>query len=62
MEGITFLDENTPDLIQDPLALPSLEGAMNGTVVAELPWQMVPLAARARTIDDAIERLALVDS
>src|SRR5262249_53116484 len=42
MEGITFLDEDPPDFIQNSLLLPALEGTMNGTVVAKLPRQVVP--------------------
>ena len=62
MECITLLDKDTPDLVQDSLTLPSLEGAVDGAVVAEFPWQVVPLAARASTVDDTIECLPLINS
>jgi len=62
VQCIALLDKNAPDLIQNTLPFPSLEGAVNRAVITELPGQMIPLATRASAIDDAIECLALVNS
>ena len=56
------LDQRGPDSFQDALVDPPLEGAMNGRIVAELPGQVVPLAAAAHLIDDAVERRPRVDT
>jgi len=35
---------------------------MDGRIVAELPGQVVPLAAAAHLVDDAVERRPLIDA
>lgn len=61
IQCITLLDESSPDFIQNTLLFPPLEGAVNRAVVAEFPGQLIPLASRTSTIDNAVQCLALVD-
>src|SRR5262249_474930 len=44
-----------PDAFHHAVAAPALEPAVDGGVVAELPGQVVPLAAAPQTVDDAVE-------
>src|SRR5262245_44126794 len=44
-----------PDLRHHAAAAPALEPAVDGAVVAELLGQVVPLAAGAEAVDDAVE-------
>src|ERR1022692_1097492 len=58
-EFITVLDQEGPDAMEYAPGGPSLHRAMHGTVVAELPGQLVPLAAGAHYINNAIQRFPL---
>src|SRR5208337_202184 len=54
--------QHAPDFIEDALDDPALHGAMNRRIIAELFGQMVPLAAAAQVVDDAVERRAEIDA
>src|ERR1700720_2850914 len=56
---VAVLDQNGPDALEHALGDPSLQGAMHAAVVAKFLGQLIPLAAGAHHIDDAVERLAL---
>src|SRR5258707_2871427 len=46
-----------PEALHDAALAPALEPIVDGTLGAEAPWQLVPLAPRAHAKDDAVERL-----
>jgi hypothetical protein len=54
-EFVALLDQNGPDLLEDAVPAPTLEPAMHRAVVAELPGELVPLAAATEAEDDPVE-------
>jgi len=61
-EVAALLDQHGPDLLEDPVAAPPLEPAMDRAIVAELFGEPVPLAAATEAEDDAVDRLPPVDA
>src|SRR5579871_203598 len=57
-----MLQEFGPEKVEETDALPTLHSPMNGAVVAELFGQLIPLAARSHSVDDAIEGFASIDA
>ncbi len=51
-----------PHIGKRPLYAPLYAPVMNRGVVAELPGQIIPLAARTHLVNDAVEAFALVDA
>ncbi len=49
-------DQRGPDAFQHALVHPTLEGAMNRSIVTELLGQDVPLETAAHLVDNAVER------
>src|SRR5437867_554784 len=65
IDGSKFVagfEQFCPDALQHAIGDPALEGAMNRSIVSKLFGQMVPLASAAHLINDAVQRLALVDA
>jgi hypothetical protein len=60
-EFVAFLDQHGPDLLEDTVAAPPLEPAVNRAVVTELLRELVPLAAAAEAEDDPVEGRPPVD-
>ena len=54
-EFLTMVDQERPEFVEDAFVFPALEGAMYGGIVAELFWQMVPLAAGSGAVDDPVQ-------
>src|SRR6202012_154314 len=54
--------QHRPYLGKHALFNPAFKGAMNRGIVTKLPGQMVPLAAAAKAVDDAVERLSRVNT
>src|SRR5215472_9805936 len=48
-------DQRGPDALHHPVATPALEPAVDGGVIAELLGQVVPLAAAAQAVDNAVD-------
>jgi hypothetical protein len=48
-------DQGGPDALHHPVATPALEPAVDGGVVAELLGQVIPLAATAEAMDNAVD-------
>ena len=55
---IALGQEDGPENIEDAFLLPAHERTVDCGSVAELKWQMVPLAARPQPKDDAVEATA----
>src|SRR4051794_29735512 len=51
---VALLDQDGPHLLEDAVAAPPLEPAMDRAVVAEPLGQLVPLAAGSEAEDDAV--------
>jgi hypothetical protein len=60
LQLLTVVDQQRPQLIEDPLLVPAVDRPMNRRVAAELFGQVVPLATGACSVDHAIQALALV--
>jgi hypothetical protein len=54
-EFFTMVDQERPEFVEDAFVFPAFEGAMHRGIVAELFWQMVPLAAGSGAIDDPVQ-------
>ena len=50
-----MVDQERPEFVEEGFVFPALEGAMHGSIVAELLGQMVPLAAGSGAIEDAVQ-------
>jgi len=61
-EVVTLLDQHRPDPLEDTVAAPPLEPAVDRAVVTEMPGQLVPLASGAESEDDAVEGGTKVDA
>jgi hypothetical protein len=61
-EVVALLDQGGPDPLEDAVAAPALEPAVHRAIVAEVPGQLVPLAAGAEAEDDAVEGRTQVDA
>ncbi len=57
-----FLQQYGPNLLEDPVAAPPLEPAMDRAIVAEMPRKFVPLAPRSEAEDGAVDSRSPVDS
>ena len=58
---VAFLDQDGPDLLEDPVLAPALEPAVDRAVIAEVLGELVPLAAGAEAKDDPVDRRPPVD-
>src|SRR5271154_2272769 len=61
-ELAAFLQQDGPDPLEDPVATPPLEPAMDRAIVAEMLWKFVPLTSRSEAEDGAVDGRSPVDS
>ena len=57
-----FLQQDGPNLLEDPVAAPPLEPAMDRAIVAEMLRKFVPLTSRSEAEDGAVDGRSPVDS
>ncbi len=50
-----MVDQERPEFVEDAFVFPAFEGAMYGSIIAELFGQMVPLAAGSSPIEDPVQ-------
>lgn len=62
LKFLAVVDQERPNLVQDAFVIPAPHRSMHGGIAAESFGQVVPLAARASTIDHAIKAFPLVGS
>jgi len=61
-ELAAFLEQDGPNPLEDPVATPSLEPAMDRAIVAEMHRKFVPLTSRSEAEDGAVDGRSPVDS
>ena len=61
-ELFAFLQQDGPNLLEDAVAAPSLEPAMDRAIIAEMLGKFVPLTSGAEAEDGAVDGRSPVDS
>src|SRR5271167_3129884 len=61
-ELAAFLQQDGPNLLEDSVAAPPLEPAMDRAIVAEMLWKFVPLTSRSEAEDGPVDGRPPVDS
>jgi hypothetical protein len=61
-EFVALLDQQGPDLLEDPVLAPPLEPAVDRAVVAVVLGELVPLTSGSEAEADAVERRSPIDA